>query len=147
MLILRFLLFAALFAVFAFFVVDAVRSVLRLLLRFLASLLEAPDFGPHSSDRGRESQKTGDSWSGTAEEQEHAEQRTKAQKTKLDPFSVLEVSRNASREEISRAFKRKMSQNHPDKVAGMDKAFHELANERAKQITLAYKEALKHAPR
>lgn len=58
----------------------------------------------------------------------------------FDPYSCLEVAKNASREAILAAYRRKMKVNHPDVVtgSGLDQAFVSFANERAKEIQRAY---------
>ena len=56
-------------------------------------------------------------------------------------WSVLEVSRYASPEEIRRAYIRKMQQYHPDRVAGLAPEFVELAERRSKVFNAAYARA------
>ena len=55
-----------------------------------------------------------------------------------DPYSVLGVSRNASDEEIRRAYLELARKYHPDKYAGSDLA--ELAEEKMKEVNSAYEE-------
>lgn len=62
------------------------------------------------------------------------------------PWSlVLGVSANASREQIVAAYKQKISQYHPDKVANMGEEIRDLAERRSKEINAAYHAALKVA--
>ena len=56
---------------------------------------------------------------------------------------VLGVSPNASRAEIARAYKKRISEYHPDKVAHMGEEIRALAVSRAQQINSAYDEALR----
>jgi len=58
-------------------------------------------------------------------------------------YNILEVSSNATIDEIKRAYRDKMMQYHPDKVASLGKEFQILAEEKSKEINIAYKEALK----
>ena len=61
-----------------------------------------------------------------------------------DPYTVLGVSRGASQEQITRAFREKMKQYHPDRVADLGEDLQRVAHEKAVEIQLAY-EALKRA--
>jgi DnaJ-domain-containing protein 1 len=58
-------------------------------------------------------------------------------------FEVLEVPESATSEEITAAYKKKISENHPDKVAQMGEEIRALAELRSKQINAAYDYALK----
>lgn len=69
-------------------------------------------------------------------EREH-ERRNGSSKT---PHSVLGVGRNASPDEIKRAFRRLANQYHPDKVQHLGGEFKELAERRFKEIQKAYRE-------
>jgi len=53
-------------------------------------------------------------------------------------FEILEISRSASKEEISLAYKKKISQYHPDKVSSLGKDLQALAEEKSKEINAAY---------
>ena len=57
---------------------------------------------------------------------------------KPDPFTVLGVSRSATFEEIRRAYRIKMQEYHPDKVASLGAELRELAERKAKQINEAF---------
>ena len=56
---------------------------------------------------------------------------------------VLGVPRIATRDEIARAYKRKISAYHPDKVAAMGEEIRAVADEKSKQINAAYDEAMR----
>ena len=56
---------------------------------------------------------------------------------------VLEVPRISTREEIARAYKRKIRDYHPDKVAQMGAEIRALAERRSKEINAAYDEAIR----
>lgn len=56
-------------------------------------------------------------------------------------YAVLGVSPNSSNAEIKRAYRRLVSQNHPDKLAarGLPESMRELADQKTREITSAYK--------
>lgn len=56
--------------------------------------------------------------------------------------TLLNVPNNASKEEITSAYKKLAQQYHPDKVAGLAPEFKELAEKRMKEINAAYKELM-----
>lgn len=59
-----------------------------------------------------------------------------------DPYEVLGISRSATDAECKRAYHERAMKNAPDKVAQMDPEFQALANERLKDINVAW-EAIK----
>jgi DnaJ-domain-containing protein 1 len=58
-------------------------------------------------------------------------------------YEVLAVSETATLEQIKEAYKRQMSQYHPDKVAEMAVEIRDLAEMRSKEINAAYEQAIK----
>ncbi len=58
-----------------------------------------------------------------------------------DPFLVLGVNRNASEDDIKKAYRKLARENHPDKFT--DPAERELASEKMKEINAAYEEIQK----
>lgn len=57
-----------------------------------------------------------------------------------DPYRVLEVSRGASRDELTRAYREQMKRYHPDKVSGLGDELQEVAHRRTLEIQRAYAE-------
>jgi hypothetical protein len=59
---------------------------------------------------------------------------------KSDPswWDILGVSEQASSDEIKSAFRREITRYHPDRVEGLGRELRELAEQRAKEINLAY---------
>lgn len=58
-------------------------------------------------------------------------------------FRILEVSEYASKEQIVAAYKKKISQYHPDKVSNLGRELQELAELKTKQINASYDFAMK----
>jgi DnaJ-domain-containing protein 1 len=59
-----------------------------------------------------------------------------------DPYAVLGITAAASDDEIEQAWRRRMSEYHPDRVANAASEIRDLAGQRAREINGAY-EAIK----
>ncbi len=57
---------------------------------------------------------------------------------RMDPYTLLEVSPQASAEEIKSAYRRAVARYHPDKVAHLGKEFQDLAHKKLLAIQQAY---------
>lgn len=57
-----------------------------------------------------------------------------------DPYTVLNVARNASPEEIKQAYRKLAGKYHPDKIQHLGEEFRKLAEDRFKEIEEAYRE-------
>ena len=57
-----------------------------------------------------------------------------------EAYEVLGVSRNASDAEVTKAYRRLMNQNHPDKLVakGLPESMMKVAEEKTRQIRAAY---------
>ena len=57
-----------------------------------------------------------------------------------DLYEILGVSKQSSQDEIKKAYRKLMSENHPDKLAGrgLPESMRELAEERTREISHAY---------
>jgi uncharacterized membrane protein YkvA (DUF1232 family) len=60
------------------------------------------------------------------------------QKTSASPFEVLDIPITASQKEIQDAYRKKMAEYHPDKVAHLGPDLKKLAEEKTKEIQTAY---------
>ncbi len=60
--------------------------------------------------------------------------------TLKDPYSILEIERNASLDEIKKAYKEKVTLYHPDKVSHLGEEFREIAHRKFVDILWAYNE-------
>lgn len=59
-----------------------------------------------------------------------------------DPYTVLDITRNASPEEIKQAYRKLANKYHPDKVQHLGEEFGRLAEKRFKEIEAAYRELM-----
>lgn len=58
----------------------------------------------------------------------------------FDPYEVLQVARSASGDAIRAAYRARMQEYHPDKVAHLGEALQKLAHEKSQEIQRAYQE-------
>jgi preprotein translocase subunit Sec63 len=68
---------------------------------------------------------------------------TESQPATQNWHHVLSVDANASVEQIRAAYQILMSQYHPDKVESLGQELRELAERKSKEITVAYREAMR----
>lgn len=96
-------------------VINQVASILRIPQQLLEQMIAAHQPGTGYSAAGR-------------------------RQTGPDPYAVLGISRNASDAQVKRAYRKLISQNHPDKLVarGLPKEMMELAKQRASEINRAY---------
>jgi len=57
---------------------------------------------------------------------------------RVDPYAVLGLDRNASERDIKRAYRKLMSQHHPDKLGNVPDELKKRAEDRAREINAAY---------
>jgi uncharacterized membrane protein YkvA (DUF1232 family) len=72
------------------------------------------------------------------QQQQRQQQQPRNGNEKKDPYTVLGVGRNASVDEIKKAYRRLVSTYHPDKVNHMGEEFQKLAEIKFKEIQEAY---------
>ncbi len=60
-----------------------------------------------------------------------------------DPYATLGVARSASKEDIKAAYKARMSEYHPDKVAHLGEELQQLVHRKALEIQQAYQQLRK----
>ncbi len=78
----------------------------------------------------------------TRESKKHHPYRTKS-KNKESYYEILNISENASAEEIKKAYCKKMLEYHPDRIGGLGEKLKDLATEEAKKINRAFEELMK----
>lgn len=84
----------------------------------------------------------------TAGAEPHREEAPRAAPPTAMPwYVVLDVDRSASRADITAAYRSRISQYHPDKVARMGAEIRALAEQKSAQINAAYETALKEGGR
>lgn len=71
-----------------------------------------------------------------------SEKQTHAQNSSDDPYTILNVPRGASPEEIKKAYRELANKYHPDKVVHLGDEFRELAEKRFKEIEEAYRKLM-----
>ena len=100
--------------------------------------------GRQQRDQGyRAEHSAGSDGSANQDSNNQAHGASRANPRDLKWFEVLGVSEFSSREQITAAYKRKISEYHPDKVAKMGSEIVALAELKSKQINAAYESALK----
>lgn len=67
------------------------------------------------------------------------EENSTAKRQAENNLEILNLSTNATRDQIHKAYRSAMKQYHPDNFAGFCPEFRKLAEEKSKQINLAYK--------
>lgn len=116
--------------------------ILFLLWRYLKSLSQKP-FDPRSftSQYGRPFEGKGNK--GPYEkESAGADYRFEEADLEKDPYTVLDIPRNASPDEIKQAYRKLANQYHPDKVQHLGEEFGRLAEKRFKEIEAAYRKLI-----
>ena len=76
-------------------------------------------------------------------EKEASRQQEKSEARPKDPYQVLGVDRNATREEIQSAYREKVKQYHPDRVSQLGEELQEMANRKFVEIKDAYDTLMK----
>ena len=71
-----------------------------------------------------------------------SEKQTHTQDSPDDPYTILNVPRGASQEEIKKAYRELANKYHPDKVIHLGDEFRELAEKRFKEIEEAYRKLM-----
>jgi DnaJ like chaperone protein len=83
------------------------------------------------------------SYSARSTAQNSQREKPKTEASSFDPFGVLGIRRGANQEEIRAAYRREMSNYHPDKVAHLGSELQQLAQRKAQAINRAYTELLR----
>ena len=79
---------------------------------------------------------------GSSQKDTHGTDRFQEGYASRDPYAVLNVPKNASQEEIKKAYRQLANKYHPDKVLHLGDEFRELAEQRFKEIEEAYRELI-----
>jgi uncharacterized membrane protein YkvA (DUF1232 family) len=71
-----------------------------------------------------------------------SDKNTTSQNSPDDPYTILNVPKGASAEEIKKAYRELANKYHPDKVVHLGDEFRELAEKRFKEIEEAYRKLM-----
>lgn len=93
--------------------------------------------GSYSSQEKQSTESESTNESGSTSKENHSKD------SALAWNEVLNVSSQASTAELKKAYKVLMSQYHPDKVAALGEELRDLAERKSKEITVAYREAMR----
>ncbi|WP_297358569.1 J domain-containing protein [Thauera sp.] len=98
-----------------------------------------------TEDKQAEAQEGGDNRrEESRQEQEQEAERQGNTRSRGRPWHVvLGVSPHATVDEIRRAYKKQISQYHPDKVSGLGVEFNDIAEQKTKEINVAYEQAMR----
>ena len=80
--------------------------------------------------------------SARARDETHREPATRSERA-FDPYQILGISASSSQEAIRSAYRARMSEYHPDKVAHLGEELQELAHRKAQEIQEAYRQLTK----
>jgi uncharacterized membrane protein YkvA (DUF1232 family) len=80
---------------------------------------------------------------GPGQEEQSSRAQPAASEPELDPYEVLGIPASASAGEIESAYKTRMKEYHPDKVAHLGEELQELAHRKAVEIQEAYRQLRK----
>jgi preprotein translocase subunit Sec63 len=123
--------------------------IILIIFMVVYGFYKAKPSSPTNSAASRERQQAKD---GQAHDEDaEAEQSESAQAKKApprassakDPYAVLNISTNATQDEVTTAYRKMAQMYHPDKVAGLAPEYREIAEKKMKDINAAY-EQLQH---
>jgi hypothetical protein len=83
-------------------------------------------------------------WLGGHYTAETASETQKPAGESVDPYEVLGVPRNATRDQIRTSYKRMMAMYHPDKVSHLGPELQEVAQVKARELNRAYELLMNH---
>ncbi len=112
---------------------------------FQAAAQQAAAQQRHAEQQARDDEWNRQGWRAaepSGEHRQHEPQPRSEPDGAFDPYVVLGVARNASKEDIRAAYLRQMAIYHPDKVAHLGEDLQELAKRKAQAINRAYEELL-----
>jgi DnaJ like chaperone protein len=90
----------------------------------------------------RQSRRSSEYTKGSSQKDTHGTNRFQEGNAHGDPYAVLNVPKDASPEEIKKAYRDLANKYHPDKVHHLGDEFRELAEQRFKEIEEAYRELI-----
>ena len=113
--------------------------LLYVLWRVFKTLGQKPfDYQNYYQQRRRSSQYN----NGSSQKDTHGTHHFQKRNASRDPYAVLNVPKDASQEDIKKAYRELANKYHPDKVHHLGDEFRELAEKRFKEIEEAYRELI-----
>jgi len=114
-------------------------ALLGLLWWYLSQYKKSPRYNQYSYGQAGAGFSSGQTKKQRSFEDQVPPDRSKKAK---DPYEILGIRRDATKEEIKRAYKSLASKYHPDKVNHLGEEFKELAEKKFKEIKEAYEEVM-----
>ncbi len=113
--------------------------------QFYQQYKDAKTNSEHNQDTGRQNQNQRESY-GNRSNQYRSYNRSykeppkteRPKKTAYDPYVILNVDRNAKKDDIKQAYKNLIKKYHPDKVAYLGEEFQKVAHKKMIDIQKAY---------
>ena len=113
--------------------------ILYILWRVFKNLGQKP---PDFQNFYRQSRGSSQYNKGSSQKDTHGTNRFQEGNASRDPYAVLNVPKDASQEEIKKAYRELANKYHPDKVHHLGDEFRELAEKHFKEIEEAYRELI-----
>ena len=86
------------------------------------------------------------SYESAGQDQRESSGQAKASEAFLDPYEILRIDSSASGKEIHSAYKARMHEYHPDKVAHLGEELQKVAHRKSIEIQRAYDQLRKQSP-
>jgi uncharacterized membrane protein YkvA (DUF1232 family) len=94
----------------------------------------------HAAHTGSSQRGDGQRASSQGQQRRDEEASTTSSQKSFDPYQVLGIARSATREDIQAAYRARMREYHPDKVAHLGEELQKLAHDKTLEIQQAYRQ-------
>jgi DnaJ like chaperone protein len=113
-------------------------AILGLLFRYLYFYKKKQEYSKKSSDQASQSFEKNKGQRFSNEKTSGSNSQYENSRSIKDPFEVLGIEKNASKDKIKEAYRKMANKYHPDRVVHLGKEFQEIAEKRFKEIQKAY---------